>query len=260
MTEDLGAIVNKLTLPEGETVALVHPELANAIYKGLRLIVQDKPTITTEGVHIRIMEGKYRVSDVPELDSINPFSIDNQGDRIENQNVHLGQMYYGHFGETSYVEMIMQRGKPKLVGIVHFPQKIIPLVEILTDEKEFKEFYKDFFSESQGERWRGYIWDPRAHPSVLTDEKVIGLGFVRKNYYWKLEKTPSDIFGDENRNLDSQVKSVEEEIRTFIKRMDDYIARRLERLTGRPFEITPETARLHYQNMQSGQQKMFPLE
>ena len=252
MTE-LSDIVDKLRTPEGEVIATLHPDIANFIHSNIHLDIPGdvhEEMVDTGGVETRVMDGKYQFKDVPAKEDYSVTST-NPADK----NVRISEMYHGFFGEIGYVDMIIQNGRPKLVGVVHMPRRILPLVEFAVGERGLEQFYKEFARETQGEQWKGYQWNLRNHRSNLKLPEE--LGFVNEHFFWKLEKPVSDVF-TQGKYLPEQAAEYTGAIKSFMQRLDIKVAEYLSKVTGKRVDITPEHAKIHYDSIQSGKIKMLP--
>lgn len=252
MTE-LSDIVDKLSVPDDETIAVVHPDVANIIHKNFRLgepAEFDKAMIETSRVPTRVMEGRYPFKDKP-----HEYTYSVRSTNPEDKNVRLSNMLYGIFGEIGYVDMIIQNGRPQLVGIVHMPRRILPLVEFAVGESGLEQFFNDFARETEGEKWQGYQWNLRNHKSEIKVPEE--LGFVKEHFFWKLEKSATDIF-KQGKFLPEQVAEYADAIKSFMQRLDLRVAEYLSKVTGKEMDINPEYAKAHYAAIQSGKLKMLP--
>ena len=232
-TTDITTIENKLILPENEVVAVVHQDIARAIYAA-RTIKDLK-----FGEHVQF-DGY-----VPDTHDLYRACM-----RAE-RHVKVGQTYVGIFGTIGEVELGSEYTSANLIGMVHIPRQLLPFVEIFVDD--MKGFYKEFFGQVQGGDWRGGIWNIKQAESSIDAPDLEELSFVSKRgYYWKLEKAKSDIFED-GRPLEEQVTDYETAVKGFIKRLDAYVAQ----FQPNCQDITHETAKAHYDNLQRGDVRLL---
>ena len=151
MAEDLEGITNKLTVRENDVLAVVHPKIAQSIHDGIELITKDEPFVQTSDVRIRPYEGRYMVIDSINTDSAIPISTDESGKPTNKYpNKLSSEMIYGFFGEIGYVDLIQQKGFPKLIGIVHIPRRLVYLIGAAKGDEGIENFYNEFCNETEG--------------------------------------------------------------------------------------------------------------
>ena len=86
-------------------------------------------------------------------------------------------------------------------------------------------------------------------------KKIEGLNIITEQYYWKVERIRSDIFGD-GRPLKQQVAGYITTIKSFIMKLDNYINDILRKDANyRP--ITPDMARERFEAIQRGGIKLL---
>jgi len=116
MNPGLEGIPNILTIQEGEVVALINPLIADFLHRGIVLETIGEPLITTASVETRVMEMKYAVTDAPDEATVIPTSTDATGKLTRMYpNKLSSEMILGFFGEIGYVDMIQQKGSPRLI-------------------------------------------------------------------------------------------------------------------------------------------------
>lgn len=236
--EDLAAIVNKLTVPEGEVVAIVHPDIANAIYRAWKykstgeIIKDDSRFVPDKSTH---------------TDRVNSILAKN--------NIKVGNTYMGMYGAIGEIELTMAGGDPSLVGVVHVPKPIFPIVELFGGGPEaLKDFYKDFFKQTEGNEWKGNEWNIREQHSDLDVEQFQGIPFIfPQGYNWKLEKIRAKVF-DDGRPLEQQVTDYESAVKRFIARLDQYIQTLNPAAAGS--SVTPDSTKIYFEKLQTGEVKM----
>ncbi len=248
---DLESIANKLTVREGDVVAVVHPTIAQAVHDGIRLATTGDPTIMNPEVKPKPYEGRYMVVDVPDTESLIPVSTDEHGKPTsEYPNRLAGEMVLGYFGEIGYVDMIQQRGSPRLIGIVHIPRRLVYLIGAIKGDEGLERFYEEFCRETEGDRWKGYRWNLQAHPTELNSDALKGLPIEQESYYWKIEKGESDIFKNA-RPVAEQIGDYETAVRSFVTKLDNHIWM-LQRGMSPDAVITPEAAQARFGALKIG--------
>lgn len=223
MAENPGNIEDKLILRENDVLAVVNPGIASTLHDGIRLLTTSKPALSGPDVKARPYEGKYMVVDSPEHESLIPVSTDDAGNpTAKYPNTLASEMMYGFFGEIGYVDLIQQRGTPRLIGIVHVPRKLVYFIGALQGDSGLEDFYKTFCKETEGSRWAGYIWDLKAHPTQFDESALGSLPIDKEQYYWKIEKSERDIFTD-RKPLTAQITDYVSAIREFMTKVDNYV-------------------------------------
>lgn len=259
MVDNLESIVNKLSVQDGEVLAVIHPKIAQAVHDGIRLATTGDPSLMGPEVKPRLYEEKYMVVDHPDEESLIPVSTDVSGKPTNKYPNRLaGEMIYGFFGEIGYVDMIQQRGSPRLIGIVHVPRRLVYLIGAMEGDIGLERFYKEFCKETEGARWREYRWNLQSHPTEFNPDVIKGLPIEGEQYFWKIEKAESDMFKDV-RALPEQIATYEATVRNFIIRLDNHVWRM--RPGAAPDEvITPEMARDRFAAIQRGTVKYLSTE
>ena len=159
-------------------------------------------------------------------------------------------MICGYFGEIGYVDLIQQKESPRLIGIVHIPRRLVYLVGTLEGDEGLERFYQKFCRETEGDRWKGSRWNLQAHPTEIEGKLLRYLPIDREQYYWKIEKTESDIFKD-RRALPEQMAGYETTVRQFIMSLDNHVWGM--RPGASPGDrITPDIAKERFDAMQKG--------
>ncbi len=244
MSNKFDSIENKLTVNGGEVVAVVHPDIAKAIhdsrtYKGkiggtLSYLVGEEWALTSKGIE------------------------KTEGPDSRDGSVKVGKTYLGLYGSIGEVDLFKPyAGIVSLVGVVHIPKQILPLIGVFKDEKGVTEFYESFFKQTEGDEWKGNQWNIKVKECEVDVNKVKGLPFIsEKGYNWKVEKVRNDIFED-GRPIEDQLVEYELAVKKFIIRLDEYIHNLNPITAGK--KITPEAAKVHYNKLQKGEVKMIGM-
>jgi len=257
MAEDLESITDKLTVREDDVLAVVHPRIAQVVHDGITLVTSDKPMISGPEVKARPYEGRYMFSDSPQEESLIPVSTNQDGRPTkEYPNTLASEMVYGFFGGMGYVDLIQQRGSPRLIGIVHVPRKLVYLIGALEGDNGLEEFYKQFCMETEGDRWKNHRWNLQSHPTEVDKEVLRMLPIEGEQYYWKIEKPESDMFKD-GRPIPEQIAEYVATVRDFIRRLDNHV---YSIRPGGSLEdtITPDMAKVRFEAIQRGDVKYLP--
>lgn len=256
MTEDLESITNKLTIKENDVLAVVHPRIAQAVHDGIELITTREPSLMGPEVKEQKME-KYMYVDRPNEEALIPISTDGSGNPTNKYPNRLAsEMIYGYFGEIGYVDMIQQRGSPRLIGIVHIPRRLVYFIGAMEGDEGLETFYKEFCKETKGDRWKNHRWNLQAHPTKIEKEVIKGLPIEGEQYYWKIEKSESDIFKD-GRPLPDQIVDYKTTVRDFIRRLDNHVWR-LQPEINPDDKITPDVAKQRFEQINKGKVKYLP--
>lgn len=232
----LAGIEKKIILASDARVAILHPAVAEAVYRHMTFRSFDEP-----------IKG----------DSTLPYPVRashaETGSLEKGNYIKAGQTYigiYGALGEVLLEESPADEEKVSLTGIVHVPQKIFPLVEFLKGADGMRRFIDEFFGQTQGTEWKGRLWNIREQHSYVDVNAISGLPFLAaEGYCFKIEKVRRRIFSD-GRPLEQQVIEYEQAVKDFIQRIDDYI------FAINPFspgtELTHDMAHLYYQQLEHG--------
>ena len=245
---------SKLILRENDVLAVVNPRVAQVVHDGIRLATTSDPSLMGPEVKPKLYEGKYMVVDIPEDESLIPVSTDQSGNPTSKYPNRLAsEMVYGFFGEIGYVDMVQQRGSPRLIGIVHIPRRLVYLIGAMKGDGGLERFYKEFCMEQEGDRWKQHRWNLQSHPTEFDKKVLQALPIEGEQYYWKIEKTESDVFKD-GRPLIEQLADYQATVREFVTRLDNHIWRL--RPDASPTDaITPEIARERFTAIQQGNLK-----
>ena len=164
---------SKLILRENDVLAVVNPRVVQVVHDGIRLATTSDPSLMGPEVKPKLYEGKYMVVDIPEDESLIPVSTDQSGNPTSKYPNRLAsEMVYGFFGEIGYVDMVQQRGSPRLIGIVHIPRRLVYLIGAMKGDGGLERFYKEFCMEQEGDRWKQHRWNLQSHPTEF-DKKVL---------------------------------------------------------------------------------------
>lgn len=192
----------------------------------------------------------------PDRDSLIPVSTDDSGKPTSKfPNRLASEMLYGFFGEFGYVDIIQQRGSPRLVGIVHIPKKLVYLIGALEGDQGLERFYQEFCREQEGDRWTKHRWNLQAHQTEFDKNVLKALPIADEQFYWKIQKLESDVFKDD-RPLHEQLADYQSTVREFITRLDNHVIG-LRPGASPADKITPDMARKRFESVNSGNAKYF---
>ena len=230
-----------LVVPEGQVVAIVHPQVAEAIYEGMNYL---KPENGGETQRPLFLGG-------------NSISIqkNQDGKTIMRQNpgtLLAGETVLGVYGAVGQVYVTRTHNDATLSGAVYIPRRVLQMAQLaLDDDGLYAELLKNIGREevegnpfSYDARSRGsrqVVWDITSQTVDLDQTLVGNVPFLQKGYYWKVQSPDTSIFDNPIRNLDEQVRACTDILKDYISQFDAYIAAIDPRRRGE--EITPDIAR-----------------